>query len=111
MARIRQAVGDREGALVAIGLAERSAQQTGIGLDVERAAALEALIQLRLGDLTAAKQWAALYARTRPAAACFTYLHEFETLVFVRTLLADNRSDEALALLASGCRWLNPPAV
>jgi LuxR family maltose regulon positive regulatory protein len=106
LARIRQAVGDQAGALAAIGLAKETAQQTGIALDGERAAALDALIQLRLGNLTAAAQWAALYAERRSAAERFRYRHEFETLVFVRILLAQGRVDETLAILTA---WL--PAV
>lgn len=106
LARIRQAVGDRAGALAAIGLAKETAQQTGIALDVERAAALEALIQLRLDELTLAAQWAALFARSRTATEQFSYLHEFELLVFARVLLAQGRVTELLALLAD---WL--PAV
>ena len=106
LARIRQAMDDREGAIAAIELAKETAQQTGIALDVERAAALEALIHLRLGELVVAARWAERYARTRTDVERFTYLHEFETLVFVRTLLAHSRVDEALALLS---QWL--PAV
>ncbi len=103
LARIRQAVGDQAGALAAIGLAKETAQQTGIALDGERAAALDALIQLRLGNLTAAAQWATLYAERRRAAERFQYRHEFETLVFVRILLAQGRVDETLAILTE---WL-----
>ncbi len=106
LARIRQALGDRAGALAAVELANRTAQQTGIGLDAARAAALEALIALRLGDLVVANQWAERYARMRTDVERFTYYHEFETLVFVRILLAHRRVAEALALLA---QWL--PAV
>ncbi len=103
LARIRQAVGDRSGALAAVGLAKETAQQTGIALDVERAAALEALIRLRLGEGAAAEQWATRYARTQTAAARFTYLHEFETLVLIRILLAQQDATEVLALFAE---WL-----
>ena len=103
LARIRQAVGDRAGALAAIGLAKETAQQTGIALDVERAAALEALIQLRLGELPLAEQWAALFTRSRMATTQFSYLHEFELFVFARVLLAQGRMTELVALLAD---WL-----
>lgn len=103
LARIRQAVGDREGALAAVGLAKETAEQTGIALDVERAAALDALIHLRLGEIADAAQWATQYARLQPGAARFAYLHEFETLVFIRILLAQGRADDVLALLAE---WL-----
>ena len=103
LARIRQAIGDRAGALAAVGLAKETAAQTGIALDVERAAALEALIQLRLGAMADAVQWATHYARQPTTAERFPYLHEFESLVFVRILLAQQRAQEALTLLAE---WL-----
>ncbi len=106
LARIRQALGDRAGALAAVELANKTAQQTGIELDAARTAALEALIQLRLGDLMVADQWAEYYAQMQTDVARFTYHHEFETLVFVRILLAHRRATEALALLA---QWL--PAI
>jgi len=104
LARIRQAMGDREEALAAIGLANETAQQTGIALDVERSSALAALIHLRLGELAVAGRWAERYADRWTDAERFTYLHEFETLVYVRFLLASRRLDEALALLA---HWLS----
>ena len=100
LARVRQAVGDEDGALAAVRLAKTMAQQTGVALDLERAAALEALIRLRLGELTIAVLWATLYAQTRTAEERFSYLHEFETLVFGRVLLAQNRVADAFALLA-----------
>ncbi len=106
LARIRQARGERDGALAAVALAKETAQQTGIELDAERAAAIDALIHLRLGELAVAERWADSYARTRTDAERFSYLHEFETLVFVRVLLAHSRVDEVLALCA---QWL--PAV
>ncbi len=99
-ARIRQAVGDSVGALAAIELAKETAQQTGIALDVARAAALEAFIQLRLGNNLAAGEWAALYAQRWTAVEKFTYRHEFETLVFVRILLAQGDLGTLLPLLA-----------
>jgi len=101
LARIRQALGDETGAVAAVELAKETAQQTGIALDVERAAALEALIQLRLDNHTAAAQWAEAYTQRRTAAEQISYLHEFETLVFVRILLAQGRAGEALARLAA----------
>lgn len=101
LARIRQAFGDEAGALAAVELAKETAQQTGIALDVERAAALEALIQLRLNNQAAAAQWAETYTQRRTAAEQIAYLHEFETLVFVRVLLAQGRASEALARLVA----------
>ncbi len=103
LARIRQAMGDRDGALAAVALAKETAQQTGIGLDVERVAALDALIKLRFGELATAERWAAAYVQTRSADERFAYLYEFETLVLVRVLLAQQRSEEALAFLSA---WL-----
>lgn len=103
LARLRQAVGDRTGALAAVSLAKETAAQTGIALDAERAAALDALIRLRLGDLPETAQWAARIVRRPTDTARFSYLHEFETLVFVRILLAQQRVKEALMLLEE---WL-----
>ncbi len=103
LARIRQAMGDREGTLAALQLAKDTAQQTGIALDGKRAAALDALIQLRLGQPELAIQWAQNYAHSLTEEAQFTYLHEFETLVFVRVLLVQDRMDEVLMLFA---QWL-----
>jgi LuxR family maltose regulon positive regulatory protein len=103
LARIRQAIGDQAGTLAAVQLATDTAQQTGIALDAERAAALAALIQLRLGQPEVAGQWAKVHAYLLMAEEHFPYVHEFETLVFVRILLAQARSDEVLSLLA---RWL-----
>jgi len=103
LARIRQALGDQAGTLAALQLAKHTARQTGIALDGERAAALEALMHLRLGQPQLASEWAQLYARTLTEEERFTYLHEFETLVFVRVLLVQDRADEVVALLA---RWL-----
>jgi len=103
LARIRQAMGDGEGALAAVALAKERAEETGLTLDAGRATALEALVKLRLGDLPAAEAWADLYAQTRPNPERFAYIHEFETLVFVRILLAQKRSAEALRFLTE---WL-----
>lgn len=103
LARIRQARGDREGTLAALQAAKATARQTSIALDQARAAALEALLQLRMGQPELAYSWAQVYARTLPEADLFTYLREFETAVFVRVLLAQARFAEGLELLA---RWL-----
>lgn len=103
LARIRQAAGDRDGALSAIELAKETAQQTGIRLDVEQAEAIEALIHLRLGKMTVAERWAEDYERRRTPKEQSTYLHEFETQVYVRILLAGNHTDKALGILGN---WL-----
>ncbi|MCX6045938.1 MAG: LuxR C-terminal-related transcriptional regulator [Chloroflexi bacterium] len=99
LARIRQARGDREGTLAALQLAKATARQTGIALDGDRATALEALMHLRLGQPALANQWAQIYVQTLTEEEQLSYLHEFETLVFVRVLLAQERVDEVLALL------------
>lgn len=103
LARIRQAVGDQDGALAAVQLAKDTAHQTGISLDEERAAALEALVYLRLGQAEVAGQWAQGYAQVLTDEAHLMYAHEFEVLVFVRVLLAQERAGEAQALLT---HWL-----
>lgn len=101
LARIRQAVGDQPGALAAVELAKGMAQQTGIILDVQRAAALEALLHLRQEAPAQAVQWAEQYRQRRTEAEQAAYLHEFETLVFVRVLLAQGRATEAVARLTA----------
>ncbi len=107
LARICQAQGDQEGTLAALQLAQDTARQTGIALDGERAAALAALMQLRLGQPALAIQWAQLYAQRLTTETNFAqlpdYLHEFESLVFIRVLLAQQRADDVLAYLA---QWL-----
>ena len=62
-----------------------------------RISAVEALLRLRSGDLTAAQQWAAsagLTARDDPG-----YLLEIDYLVLARTLTSAGRAQAALALL------------
>lgn len=103
LARIRQASGDQEGALAAVQSAMETAQQTGIALDVGRAAALQALIQLRLGQTELAARWAQHYSHALTDGDPFPYVHEFEMLVLVRVLLIQARAQEALALLTA---WL-----
>jgi len=100
LARIRQALGDRQGALAAVKAANETAQQTGIALDLARAAALEALIHLRVEEATLAAQWAERYAARQTAAMHLTYLHEFETLTWARVLLAQGQGAALLPLLA-----------
>jgi len=90
-------------ARAAVELAKETAKQTGIALDIERSSALEAFIQLRVGEGASASQWAERYTRTRTEAERLSYLREFETLVYVRVLLAQDRGADALALLA---QWL-----
>jgi len=104
LARIRQATGDRQGALAAVKSAKESAQQTGIVLDMERATALEALIHLRLDEPALAAHWVEHSAQRRPTTDRIMYLHEFETLTFARVLLAQEKVTELLALLT---QWLS----
>jgi len=104
LARIRQAMGDRDSALAAVTAAEKTAQQTGIMLDRERAEALAALIHLRLGEAALATLWAEQYAQARPIAEHITYLHEFETLTYARVLLVQ---EDVAALLTLLAEWLS----
>jgi LuxR family maltose regulon positive regulatory protein len=103
LARIRQVMGDREGAWAAIHIAKETAQQTGIALDEEQAAALAALIHLRLGQLEEASQWAQHGAYLLADEEPCTYIHEFATLVLARVLLAQQHPDNVLSLLSN---WL-----
>ncbi len=79
-------MGDRDGALAAVELAQETAKRTGIAIDAERSAALEALIQLRIGEDAAADRWAERYPHTRTEAERLSYLRKFETLVYLRHL-------------------------
>lgn len=103
LARIRQALGDHQGALAAVKAANETAQQTGIALDLERAAALEVLIHLRWAEVALAEQWAGHYSQRQSTTIHVTYLHEFETLTWMRVLLAQGRGAELLVLLT---QWI-----
>jgi LuxR family maltose regulon positive regulatory protein len=95
LARLRQALGDREGALAAAQEAVRIAERESIPRVVGLASASLARIRLAQGQLDLAVQWADRY-RTMGETE---YLREFEDLTLARVLLAQARNAEALTLL------------
>jgi LuxR family maltose regulon positive regulatory protein len=102
LARIRQARGDDEGALLAI----QRAIQIARDFDLARVSTLieahEARIWLAQDKLELAARWARAYAQLAET----EYLREFEDLSLARVLLAQDKPLEALALLDR----LGPPA-
>lgn len=102
LARVRQALGDDEGALMAI----RRANQIAREFDIARVSILirayQARIWLAQAKLDLAARWAREYQRLGET----EYLREFEDLTLVRVLLAQDKLSGALALLDA----LLPPA-
>src|SRR6266511_2955527 len=97
LAWIRQAQGDPAGALDAIDEAEGVAPSPGVATLLNPAPALRARLLLARGELAAAVRWTeqrGLGADDQPS-----YPHEPEYLVLARVLLAQDRPDQALALL------------
>ena len=97
LAWIRQAQGDPAGALEAMGEAERVAPSRGVASLLNPAPALRARLLLAHGELAAAAGWTqerGLGAGDEPS-----YPREPEYLVLARVLLAQDRPDQALALL------------
>ncbi len=97
LAWIRQAEGDRAGAIAAIEEAERSAPSPAVANLLNPIPAQRARLLLAQGDIAAAAQWAA--ARGLSSDDEPSYLREQEYLVLVRLLLAQRQPAEALALL------------
>ena len=101
LAWIRQAQGDREGALETMAEAERVAPGPGLAGVLNPVPAQRARLLLAQGDVAEAARWAderGLSADDEPS-----YPSEPEHLVLARLLLAQDRTGEALALLE---RWL-----
>src|SRR6266511_1139354 len=97
LAWIRQAGGDAAGALEAIGEAARVAHGPGVTNLVNPVPAQRARLLLAQGDAAAAARWTekcGLRADDEPS-----YPREPEYLVLARVLLAQDRPDQALALL------------
>ncbi len=95
---IAQARGDHSLALAHLDTAEEAAIQAGATHFLPCIAAYRACAWLRRGDLVAATHW--LESAQETLAAPVTYLSEMEHLIAVRVLLAQGKSDEALACLA-----------
>src|SRR5262245_33099152 len=89
LARLKQAQGDRDGALATVrALAELAQRRNFFSPLIERGAALQARLQLMHGDLEAASRWAERRGLTADDPECISYLHEFEYLTLVRVLIA-----------------------
>ncbi len=97
LAWIRQAEGDRAGAIAAIEEAERSAPGPATANLLNPVPAQRARLLLAQGDTEAAAQWAA--ARGLSPDDEPSYLREQEYLLLVRLLLAQRQPAAALALL------------
>jgi LuxR family maltose regulon positive regulatory protein len=97
LAWIRQAQGDASGALEAVGEAARVAPGPGVANPVNPAPAQRARLLLAHGEVGAAARWTqerGLGPDDQPS-----YPREPEHLVLARVLLAQDRPDQALALL------------
>jgi LuxR family maltose regulon positive regulatory protein len=91
MARVREAEGDREGAIDLLDEAERRYRR-GFFPDVRPIAAVRARIRIAQGRLAEAADW----ARERGLSATddLSYLREFDHLTLVRLLIAQHRAHE-----------------
>ncbi len=90
-ARVREAEGDRDGAVDLLDQAERRYRR-GFYPDVRPIPALTARIRIEQGRLSEAADWA--YERNVSAADDLSYLHEFEHLTLARLLIAQYRDHE-----------------
>jgi len=95
LARIKQALGDTEGAHAAIEQAIQIAQGSKITRVSMQASAHQARIWLAQGRLDLAAHWARDYSQI----GATEYLREFEDLTLARVLIAQGKPDEALTLL------------
>ena len=103
LAWIRQARGDRAGALEAMTEARQLAPGQVAARQVNPVPAQRAWLQLALGDVAAASDWARQSGVSDGDEPDYTT--EPEHLMLARVLLAQDRPDAALALLE---RWLPP---
>ncbi len=100
LARVRHALGDREGQREALRAAETQARRMNIPGCIHDVAAWGARMALTSGDVEAATQWAARRGLTgsgEPTAE--DPLSEPEILTYARVLIAQNKAHEALATL------------
>jgi LuxR family transcriptional regulator, maltose regulon positive regulatory protein len=98
LAWIRQARGDHEGALKAIGGAEEAVPSQEVVADLIFPVAVQrARLHLARGDVAEAARW--VRQRGLEAADEPTYAREREYLVLVRVLLAEQAPEQALGLL------------
>jgi LuxR family maltose regulon positive regulatory protein len=99
LARVCEAQGDRDSALENIERAERLGQGSDYALVTALATDLRVRLWLAQGDLMAAERWA--QERQRQPADELDAAGEIEETAVARTLIAQDRADEALRLLAS----------
>src|SRR6266545_2671416 len=89
LARLKQAQGDRDGALATLrALAELAQQRHFFPPLIERGRAIQARLQLMQGDLEAARRWVEQRGLTADDSVSGSYLHEMEYLTLVRVLIA-----------------------
>jgi LuxR family maltose regulon positive regulatory protein len=99
LARVYEAQGDRDSALRSIEQAERLGQGSDYALVTALATELRVRLWLTQGDLMAAARWA--QARQLHPADALDAASEIEQMAVARTLIVQDRLDEALRLLAS----------
>ena len=104
LARLRQAGGDREGALAALDEAEAAVRRSEMPLGIAEVLAYRARVHLALGDLAAAERWAD-EARQRPGQDR-GYTREVEDLTYARLLLAKGQSRAAVEHLDHCLDWV-----
>ncbi len=95
LALVRQALGDRAGALEAAQQAVEIARRENIPRLIGLTSAYQARVWLAQGQIDLAARWADAYRQVGET----EYLCEFEELTLARVLLAEGRTAEALALL------------
>ncbi|MEJ2209843.1 MAG: LuxR C-terminal-related transcriptional regulator, partial [Anaerolineae bacterium] len=98
LARVCEAQGDRDGALENVERAERLGQGSDYALVTALATELRVRLWLAQGNLLAAGRWA--QERQRLPADALDAAREIEQAAVARTLIAQDRFEEALDLLA-----------
>jgi LuxR family maltose regulon positive regulatory protein len=102
-ARLRQAIGDADGALEALRTAERALDGWVLNHLLIHQISRQVSVRLALGDIPAAFRWAtgdpAILKRVMPAELP-AYLHEVQQLSLARVHLANGEIEQALSTLA-----------
>src|SRR5215210_6720196 len=97
LARVKQAQGEANGALEAIDMARKNAQDFQVHDPLNPLAANLARVQLAQGDVAATVRW--VRERKLGVDDELNYMREIEHLVLARVLIAQDRPDDALRLL------------
>jgi LuxR family maltose regulon positive regulatory protein len=87
-ARLRQALGDVDGALELLDAAER-VYNSDFSPPIRPVAAVKARMQLTIGDVASARRWAT--ERSLSADDQLSYVREYEHITLARAMLADGR--------------------